>query len=95
MSAAALAADTEQSDIEYIIERQRKAREDSARKATRKRYDYVSAISAYESGELDDSATIELFDYLLRSGVIYALQGSYQRMAQALIDAGEIGHNAR
>ncbi len=91
MSAAALAADTEQSDIEYIAERQRKARARAAAAVpARKTYDYVGAIMAYEQGDLSDTQTLELFDYLLKSGVIYGLQGSYQRMAQSLIDAGEI-----
>ena len=56
----------------------------------RKPYDTVGGIMAFESGELDREETIELFQHLLDSGVIYQLQGSYQRTAQQLIDSGEI-----
>jgi hypothetical protein len=53
--------------------------------------DQVSQIMAYEQGELDEEQTIELFQSLLDSGLVFQLQGSYGRMAQALIDAGLIG----
>jgi hypothetical protein len=51
-------------------------------------YDYVTRIIQYEAGELDESETIELFQYLVNDGLIGALQGSYQRVAVALIQAG-------
>lgn len=56
--------------------------------ATKKEYDYVGQIIAYESGELDDEKTIELFQYLIDTGLCWSLQGSYGRMAKALIQAG-------
>ena len=52
--------------------------------------DQVDAIIAYEQGELDNEATIELFQSLLDSGLCWKLQGSYGRMAKVLLDAGEI-----
>lgn len=52
--------------------------------------DYVDKIIAYESGELDEDGVVELFQELLDSGVLFHLQGSYQRTAQALLDAGLI-----
>lgn len=40
-------------------------------------YDVVGQIIAYESCELDDEATIELFQHLLDTGMIWSLQGFY------------------
>lgn len=51
-------------------------------------FDYVSQIIAYEQGELDDSEIIELFQHLVNTGIVWSLQGSYQRSAEALIEAG-------
>ena len=47
-------------------------------------------LMAYESGELEEPEVIALFQFLLDSGMVYHLQGSYQRMAQQLLDAGLI-----
>jgi len=55
-----------------------------------KRYVYVGAIIAYENGELDSDAVIKLFQYLVKTGLAWQLQGSYGRMAHALITAGEV-----
>jgi hypothetical protein len=52
--------------------------------------DQVDKIIAFESGELDEEQTVELFQELVNSGLAWQLQGSYGRMAQALIDAGEV-----
>ena len=54
----------------------------------RKPYDYVTAIMAYEEGELENDETVALFQHLVNSGLAWSLQGSYGRMADALIDAG-------
>lgn len=51
-------------------------------------FDYVTQIIAFEQGDLDDEATIALFQHLVDSGMAWSLQGSYGRMAAALIDAG-------
>lgn len=48
----------------------------------------IDQIIAYEQGELDDDATIELFQGLIDSGLAWQLQGHYGRTAAALIDAG-------
>ena len=45
-------------------------------------------IILYESGELTDSQTIQLFQHLIDSGLVYSLQGHYGRTAEALIDKG-------
>jgi len=56
-------------------------------------YDLVSGIMAYETGEADDQAILELFSHLIGTGMAWSLQGSYGRTAQALIDAGLIAPN--
>lgn len=62
--------------------------------STAKPYDVVGAIIDYESGDLSQEATITLFQHLIDDGSAWTLQGSYGRMAQALIDAGYC-HEAR
>ena len=53
-------------------------------------YPVVDKIIAYESGELSAENTLELFSELVKNCMIYSLQGSYQRQAQSLIEAGYI-----
>jgi hypothetical protein len=48
----------------------------------------IDKIMAFESGDLDFEATIELFQELIDSGLAWQLQGSYGRTARALIDEG-------
>ena len=48
----------------------------------------VGRIIAYESGELSDEETVELFQDLVDSGLAWQLQGHYGRTAAALIEAG-------
>lgn len=48
----------------------------------------VDKLIAFEQGELDDDATIELFQELINDGTAWELQGSYGRTAMALIEAG-------
>jgi hypothetical protein len=50
----------------------------------------IDNIIAYENGELSQEDTIELFQELVDSGEVYALQGHYGRMAATLIEAGYI-----
>lgn len=52
--------------------------------------DIVGQIVAFEQGELEDGEVYALFQFLLDSGMIYSLQGSYQRMAEDLLLAGMI-----
>ena len=50
--------------------------------------DQVSKIMAFESGDLDFDATVELFQELIDSGLVWQLQGSYGRVARSLIKDG-------
>lgn len=52
----------------------------------------IESIIAFEEGELSERETIELFQRLVDSGLAWSLQGSYGRIATALIDQGLI-HN--
>ena len=52
--------------------------------------DTVSQIMAYENGEMEEPEMIAFFQFLLDSGMIYSLQGSYQRMAEHLLSEGLI-----
>lgn len=45
-------------------------------------------IIAYEAGELDQEGVIDLFRQLIATGVIYHLQGHYQRTARQLHSQG-------
>ena len=45
-------------------------------------------ITEYESGELNQEQTIQLFQELIDSGLIMKLQGHYGRMAFQLMEAG-------
>ena len=51
----------------------------------------IDKMIAYESGELSDTETLELFSELIRTGMAWKLQGSYGRTANRLIDLGLIG----
>jgi hypothetical protein len=50
--------------------------------------DTVDKIIAYEGGDMSDEETIEFFQELINSGLVWNLQGSYGRTAKQLIDAG-------
>jgi hypothetical protein len=51
-------------------------------------YDSVGAIMDYEGGEFSAEKTVELFQYLVDTGLAWSLQGSYGRAAAALIERG-------
>lgn len=55
-----------------------------------KTYDVTDAIIAFEMGQLDEAATVELFAHLVKTGMAWTLQGSYGRAAARLIEAGLI-----
>jgi hypothetical protein len=47
-------------------------------------------LDAYENGELEHDQVLELFRYLIDSGLVNTLQGHYGRTAKRLILAGEL-----
>jgi len=51
-------------------------------------YDTLSNIIDYEQGSLNGEETIELFQYLIDTGMAWSLQGHYGRMAEGLIMDG-------
>lgn len=51
-------------------------------------FDTVTFIIEYEEGLLNEEAVIEGFQHLIDSGVVFHLQGSYQRQAARLIESG-------
>ncbi len=52
--------------------------------------DLTTAIIDFENGDLLEQEIFELFQALIDTGMIYHLQGSYQRFAQMLLDEGQI-----
>lgn len=48
----------------------------------------VDKMIAYEAGELHFDDTIDFFQELIDSGLVWQLQGSYGRMANSLIENG-------
>jgi hypothetical protein len=53
-------------------------------------HNLIERIVAYESGELTEEQTFQLFQELVDSGMIMNLQGHYQRLAAQLLAAGLI-----
>jgi len=54
------------------------------------RVDLTTRIIEYESGEMEETRVIELFQDLVNNGLAWQLQGSYGRMAMALIREGYV-----
>lgn len=54
------------------------------------RYDTAGAITDYEAGKLSHSETVELFQHLVDTGLVWQLQGSYGRTAVSLFETGEV-----
>ena len=52
--------------------------------------DIVAKIIEFENGDMENEEVFAFFQFLLDSGMIHSLQGSYQRMAEELLLAGKI-----
>tara|TARA_Y100000034_G_scaffold132858_1_gene196865 strand:+ start:1200 stop:1394 length:195 start_codon:yes stop_codon:yes gene_type:complete len=50
----------------------------------------TSEIMDYESGEMDEEEVLDFFQKLVDTGLVWELQGSYQRTAINLIYSGDI-----
>ncbi len=51
-------------------------------------FDVTAFIMDYECGEADEDRIVEGFQYMIDTGLAWRLQGSYGRMAAALIESG-------
>ena len=54
------------------------------------KFDLTTRIIEFETGESSEADVLELFQYLVDTGLAWSLQGSYGRTAEALIEAGLI-----
>ena len=52
--------------------------------------DLAARITEYEQGELSEDEIVDLFQDLLANGIVWELQGSYQRVAEEFISRGLI-----
>jgi hypothetical protein len=57
--------------------------------------DLTGQITEYELGQLDEEATLALFQRLVDTDLAWSLQGHYGRTAQRLIEAGLIHPRSR
>lgn len=57
-------------------------------------FNQLAFIIGYEDGELSEEEVISGFQELINSGIVWDLQGSYGRMASALIESGQCCHIA-
>ena len=55
--------------------------------------DMVDAIIRYETGNLNLEETVQMFAYLIKTGTVWRLQGSYGRAAHQLIVDGVISRD--
>ena len=58
-----------------------------------KEFDLVGYIMDFESGNMGDKKSLELFSHLIKTGQAWTLQGCYGRTARQLIDGGHISES--
>lgn len=54
--------------------------------AEQRPFDLVGAVIDFENGDMSEDDIIDLFQYLVDTGLAWKLQGSYGRMAAQLIE---------
>lgn len=52
------------------------------------RYNLSESVNRYEAGDMNQEEKIELFQYLVDTGIAWRLQGHYQRTANEMIQKG-------
>jgi len=55
--------------------------------------DLLDQMMDYESGELNDKETLQMFSGIIKNKLVYSLQGHYGRTANALIEDGWLDNN--
>jgi hypothetical protein len=57
--------------------------------------DMVDAIIRYETGNLSTEEAVQMFAYLIKTGTVWRLQGSYGRAAHQMIVDGVISRDGK
>lgn len=73
-----------------VLEAGKSKHEQAPEPSGKQPYDHVGAIMEFENGTLDEEGVLQLFQYLVDTGLAWQLQGSYGRAAKALLDQGLI-----
>tara|TARA_B100000085_G_C18370513_1_gene442154 strand:+ start:587 stop:760 length:174 start_codon:yes stop_codon:yes gene_type:complete len=53
----------------------------------------IEDIVRYENGEMNEEQEIEFFQSLLDTGIIFSLQGHYQRQMDRMIENGVVNND--
>ena len=53
----------------------------------------IEDIERYENGEMNEEQEIEFFQSLLDTGIIFSLQGHYQRQMDRMIENGVVNND--
>jgi hypothetical protein len=53
----------------------------------------IEDIKRYENGEMNEDQEVEFFQTLLDTGIIFSLQGHYQRQMDRMIENGVINND--
>lgn len=56
--------------------------------AIKSSYDACAVIEGFDGEDHDEEEIVEAYQFLINSGEVWSLQGSYGRSAHALIEAG-------